>query len=101
MVAVKTVDLRNDFKKVSDIVTSGERVLISRPHNQNLVVLSERDYNELDKAHRNAEYLSMIKESRQQFTEGKTYTFTIDELYEMENMTAPEMRTFAETHKDF
>ena len=75
--------------------------LISRQHNQNLVILSERDYNELDKAHRNVEYLSMIKESRQQFAEGKTYTFTVDELYEMENMTAPEMRTFAEAHKNF
>lgn len=55
MIALKTVDLRNDFKKVSDIVTSGERVLISRPHNENLVIMSEKEYNELEKMRRNAE----------------------------------------------
>jgi len=101
MIAVKTIDLRNDFKRVSDLVTSGEKVLISRPHNQNLVVLSEKEYNELDKARRNVEHLTMIDESRRQFAEGKTYTFTIKELEAMENMTAEEMQAFAEAHKDF
>jgi len=101
MIAVKTMDLRNDFKRVSDLVTSGERVLISRPHSQNLVVLSEREYNELDKARRNVEYLTMIDESRYQLDEGKTYTFTMDELLSMEDMTVAEMQGFAEAHRDF
>ena len=101
MVALKTIDLRNDFKRVSDLVNSGEKVLISRPHNQNLVVLSEKEYNELEKARRNAEYLSMIEESRRQLDDGKTYTFTTDELLAMEDMTADEIRNFVEEHKDF
>jgi len=101
MIALKTMDLRNDFKRVSNLITSGEKVLIARPRNENLVVLSEKEYNELDKARRNAEYLSMIDESRQQFATGKTYTFTIGDLDAMENMTANEMRVFAEKHKDF
>ena len=50
MIVLRTVDLRNDFKKVSDIVNSGERVLIARPRNQNLVILSEYEYNKLEKA---------------------------------------------------
>jgi len=101
MIAVKTIDLRNDFKRVSDLVNSGEKVLISRPHNQNLVVLSEKEYNELEKARRNAAYLAMIDESRRQLDEGKTYTFTIEELSAMEDMTVAEMQAFAESHKDF
>ena len=101
MIAVKTVDLRNDFKKVSDLVTSGEKVLVSRPHNKNLVVISEQEYNELEKARRNTEYLKMIDESRRQLAEGKTYTFTMDELFAMEDMSSSEIQAFAEAHKDF
>jgi antitoxin YefM len=101
MIAIKTIDLRNDFKRVSDLVVSGETVLISRPHNQNLVVISETEYNELDKARRNAEYMAAIDESRRQLAEGKTYTFTIDELLSMEDMNTTEIQAFAEKHKDY
>ena len=45
MVALKTADIRNEFKKVSDMVHTGEKVLISRPRNENLVILSEKEYN--------------------------------------------------------
>jgi len=45
VIVVKTVDSQNDFKEVSDRVTSGEKLLISCPHNQNLVVLSEKGDN--------------------------------------------------------
>jgi len=50
MIVLRTVDLRNDIKRVSELVNSGEKVLIARPRNQNLVILSERDYNKLEKA---------------------------------------------------
>ena len=99
MVSVKAIDLRNGFKKVSDLVISGERVLISHPHNQNLVVLSEKEYNELDKVRRNAEFLGKVEKSRQDLEEERTYTFTIDELFSMEDMTASEMQDFAQKHK--
>ena len=46
-------------------------------------------------------YSTGIEESRQELAEGKTYTFTIDELLLMENMTIDEMETFVEKHKDF
>ena len=83
MVALKTVDLRNDFKRVSEIVQSGETVLISRPHNENLVVLSEKKYNEMEKARRNAEYLAMIDKSLQELADGKVVVKTMEELEEM------------------
>jgi antitoxin YefM len=83
MVALRTVDLRNNFKKVSEIVYAGEPVLIARPHNENLIVLSERDYNEMARAHRNEEYLAKIEESLDQVRQGKTVRKTMDELEAM------------------
>ena len=99
MIALRTVDLRNDFKRVSDLVNSGEKVLIARPRNENLVVLSEKEYNELEKAWRNVEYIAMVNKSVQEIAEGKTVSFTIDELEAMENMTSEEARAFIQTSK--
>ena len=83
MIAIKTMDLRNDFKRISDLISSGETVLISRPHNENLVVLSEREYNELEKARRNAAYLAKIDEALLQVAEGRVVVKTMGELEEM------------------
>ena len=66
MIALRTIDFRNDCKKVSDLVNAGETVVIARPRNENLVILSEKEYNELEKARRNAERLAKINESLQQ-----------------------------------
>ena len=49
MIAIKTADLRQDFKKIADRITQGEKVLISRPKNENIVMITEMEYNELDK----------------------------------------------------
>jgi len=80
MLALRTVDLRNDFGRISEIINSGERVLIAQPQNRNLVVLSERDYNELEKAKRNAEYLEKIDGSLRQIEEGRVVVKTMEEL---------------------
>ena len=60
MLAVKSMDLRDNFKALCDKVFDGETLIISRPKNENVVLLSEREYNEMLKAKRNADYLSMI-----------------------------------------
>jgi len=83
LITIKTVDLRNDFKRISDIIRDGEKVIISRPHNENLVVLSEKEYNELEKSRRNAEYLAMIDRSMQELKESKVVVKTMEELEEM------------------
>ena len=83
MIIVKTIDFRNNFKRISKIVSNGGKVIISRPRNENLVVLSEREYNELEKARRNSEYLAMIDKSMKELLEGKTVIKTITELEEM------------------
>jgi PHD/YefM family antitoxin component YafN of YafNO toxin-antitoxin module len=45
--ALKTEDIRKNFKRVSQIAISGEPVLISRPHNENLVLISEKEFRQL------------------------------------------------------
>ena len=55
-----------------------------RPHNQNLIVISETEYRELEKLRRNAEYLAKLERSMQQFKEGKVIVKTMDELLHME-----------------
>ena len=49
MIAIKTSDVTQDFKNIADRVTGGERVLISRPRNENIIMITEREFNELDK----------------------------------------------------
>jgi len=84
MIALKTVDMRNDFKRVSDIASSGEPVLISRPHNNNIVVLSERAYNDLSRVRRNADYLEKIERSIKELNDRKVVIKDIEDLEAME-----------------
>ena len=90
MIALKAMDLRNDFKRVSDLVTSGEVVLIARPRNENLVVMSEKEYNILEKTRRNVTHVAKTDMSLRELAEGKSVSFTVDELEAMENMSAEE-----------
>ena len=83
MIALRTIDMRNDFKRVSDLVSSGETVLIARPRNQNIVVLSEKEYNDLERARRNNEYLDKIDRSLRQAAEGRVVAMTMEELEDM------------------
>ena len=66
MIATKQVDLRANLKKYFDIAFSGEPVIVSRKQNKNVVVISESEYNELQRAKRNAEYLKRLNESMAQ-----------------------------------
>ena len=65
------------------MIFTGERVLISRPHNENLVILSEKEYNELEKIRRNNEYLTKIDMSMEQLSQGRTIVKTMEELEDM------------------
>ena len=66
MLAVKSMDVRNNFKSLCDKVFGGETLIISRPKNENVVMLSEYEYNEMMKAKRNADYLAMIDKSMEE-----------------------------------
>ena len=60
MLSVKIEDVMDHFESFCDKVSNGETLIISSPENQSIVMLSEKEYNELMKAQRNADYLLML-----------------------------------------
>ncbi len=84
MLAVKSMDVRDNFKKLCDRVFNGETLIVSRPKNENIVMLSEKEYNEMLKAKRNADYLAMLDKSIAEAKSGGFITKSIDELGEYE-----------------
>ena len=63
----------------------GETVVISRPRNENIYMISETEYKALQKAKRNAEYLSKIDKSVENHEKGDTISFSMEELKAMES----------------
>lgn len=80
MLAVKSMDVRDNFKTLCDKVFNGETLIISRPKNENVVMLSEYEYNEMIKAKNNADYLAMIDKSMAEAKAGGFITKSLSEL---------------------
>lgn len=85
MIATKQMDVRANIKKYFDMAFDGEPVIVSRKENKNVVIISEAEYNELAKAKKNTEYLAKLDKSFKQFEDGKTISFSMEELREMES----------------
>lgn len=85
MIATRQMDIRANLKKYFDYAFNGEPVIVSRKENKNVVVISEKEYNDLLKAKRNAEYLAKLDKSREELEQGKTISFSMDELKAMES----------------
>ena len=84
MLAVKSMDVRENFKSFCDKVFNGETLIVSRPKNQNVVMMSEAQYNDIMKSKRNAEYLNMLDKSMSEAESGKFVLKSMDELGEYE-----------------
>ena len=80
MLAVKSMDVRDNFKAVCDKVFNGETLIVSRPKNENIVMMSEAEYNDMMKTKRNAEYLAMLDKSMDEAVAGGFIMKTITEL---------------------
>lgn len=84
MLAVKSMDVRDNFKNFCEKVINGETLIISRPKNENVVMLSEAEYNKMMKAKRNADYLAMLDKSMAEAESGGFIPKTISELVTFE-----------------
>lgn len=84
MLAVKSMDVRGNFKALCDKVFQGETLFISRPKNENVVMVSENEYNEMLKAKKNAEYLAMLDKSIAEAEAGGFIVKSIADLEEYE-----------------
>lgn len=76
----KSMDIRKKSKKWYDKVINGETLIISRPKNENVVMLSEAEYNKMMKAKRNADYLAMLDKSMAEAESGGFIPKNISEL---------------------
>lgn len=85
MLAVKSMDIRDNFKNWCDKVSNGETLVVSRPKNDNVVIISESVYNELLKAKRNYEYLAKLDRSFTQLQKGEVVTLSMEALEAMSN----------------
>lgn len=79
MLAVKSMDVKDNFKLYCDKVYRGETILISRPHNESVVMISLDEFNSLMKAKRNAGYLEMLDKSMAQAEKGGLIVKSVDE----------------------
>lgn len=65
MLAVKPAELRNNQKEYFDQAYKGETILVSRPKNCNVVIISEQQFNEMQQLLRSASYYSKLTEAKQ------------------------------------
>ena len=80
MIATKQMDIRANIKKYFDLAFDGEPVIVSRKENRNVVIISETEYNNLQKAKRNAEYLAHLERSFAQLERGEVIVKSMEEL---------------------
>lgn len=86
MLAVNYSTIRNNLKDYCDRVTDEcETVIVTRKDEKNVVIISLEEWNALQKAARNAEYLDEIDRSLEQAKQGKVVVKTLEELEAMEN----------------
>lgn len=85
MIATKPVDIRNQQKAYFDRAYMGETIIVSRPKNQNVVIIGEHEYNAMLKAIQNAEYLEHLDRSYEQLKKGDVIKKSLEELEAMEN----------------
>ena len=84
MIAIREMDVRANIKKYFDIAFSGEPVIVCCKENKNVVIISESEYNELEKAKKNVEYLAKLNRADEQIKNGQVVTKTMEELLAME-----------------
>jgi hypothetical protein len=79
MIVTKPINISDEYRKLA---MQGEPIF---DHEQNLVVISVQDYEEMKKAKNNVEYLTMLKQSDGELKAGKIVYKTMEELESMEN----------------
>ena len=86
MLAVNYSTIRGNLKAYCDRVTdAGETVIVTRKGEKNVVIISLDEWNTMQKAMRNLEYLSKLDLSLGQLKDGQTIVKSMDELESMAN----------------
>ena len=83
--ATVATDLKANLKYYIDKAVKGDSVIITRPKRKNVVLISEEEYNELQRIKRNSEYMYKLNQSIKQAEDGKIIVKTMEELEAMAN----------------
>ena len=83
--AVRAKDIKYNFKEICTRIISGETLIVPRPKNENIVLISEKEYQKLEKIKKNAEYLASLDRGNKDIAEGRKIYKTMDELEELIN----------------
>ena len=78
------MDVRSNIKTYFDMAYAGEAVFVPRKGNKNVYIISQKEYEEFQKAKRNDEYLSMLNRSINQLNNGDVSVKSLSELRAME-----------------
>jgi len=71
MIVANYTAVRNNLKSYCDLASQGETILVTRKENKNVVVLSLEQYNAMEKAYQNANYLYKLDRAFAQLDAGK------------------------------
>jgi antitoxin YefM len=86
MLAVNYSTIRENLKTYCDRVTdNNETVIVTRKGEKNVVIISLDEWNSLQKAARNAEYLGKLDRAIADIKAGRVVVKSIEELEAMEN----------------
>ena len=81
MPAIKTAELSRDFPSIANRVVKGEKIIVSYPEQEDLIIITAREYNELLEFQKilkeRAEAVSLFKRMRAKVVE--TGDFMTDE----------------------
>ena len=81
MLAVNYSTIRENLKAYCDRVTdNNETVIVTRKGEKNVVIISLEEWNELQRAARNAEYLAKLNRAVADLGSGRVVTKTLDEF---------------------
>lgn len=87
-IVVNSNELRNHFKKYADDALENHSVIIvQRPHNKNMIMMSEDEYQSLQETEyllRDPENRQFLEKSLEQLKQRKTKTMSVDEWKEMQ-----------------
>ena len=82
----KQVDVRANMKKYFDMVCTGRAVMVPRKENNNIVILSEREFHEFERTRKIAEYIAALDLSNELYQENQGAVRAMQQLKAMKKL---------------
>lgn len=83
--ATVATDLKANLKYYIEKAINGDSIIITRPKKKNVVLISEDEYNELQRIKKNSEYMHKLNLSIEQAKQGRVIVKTMEELEALAN----------------